>query len=475
MSFTSLYFPVFCIISVIIYYKIPKRYQWISLLVLSVIFYACSDLRYLLFLGLSIVTTWALMIKPTKFRTVMVFVINLTLLAACKYCGIFAIKNIMLPLGISFYTFMTLGYALDVYGEIIQPQQNLAKYALFISYFPQITQGPIGNYGTLEPQLFSGHDFDGIRFRNGAYRIIKGYFKKLVIAGRLADYVSTVYRTPGNYGGLTLVIATVFYAVQLYCDFSGYMDIALGISEMFGIKLDENFDKPYFSKSIPEYWRRWHVTLNDWFRDHLFYPLMVAEWNRRLSDGLKKIMPGVKTATIRTMFALAAVWVTTGIWHGASWTYVCWGVYYALIMMLSTGTRSWMKKFCRKIHWNAENELIRIFCTVRTFFIVCIGYVLFRAASAADALTVYRTVFTGFRINAPEIAAALVPFGNGNQAAASVLIIGVFIIGLFAYELSEIKGSDVISRHKYILSGVMIVSIILFGVFGQSNFLYQAF
>lgn len=475
MSFTSLYFPVFCVISVIVYYFIPKRYQWISLLVLSIAFYFQADPRYLLFLGTSVISTWLLMRKPSKVRTVFVFIINLAILASCKYCGIFGMKSIILPLGISFYTFMTLGYALDVYQGVVQPQQNLARYALFITYFPQITQGPIGSYASLSDQLFGEHEFDFIRFRNGAYRIIKGYFKKLVIAGRLAAYVDTVYSSPSDYGALTLIMATFFYAVQLYCDFSGYMDIALGLSEMFGIGLDENFDKPYFSRSIPEYWRRWHITLNNWFRDHLFYAVLTAEWNRRASDGLKKIMPKVKTATIRTMFSLAVVWLTTGIWHGASWTYLGWGIYYAVIMMLSTGTKSGMKRFCKKIRWNDKAAGVRIFQTIRTFIIVCIGYVLFRAESIRDALGIYRTVAMRMNISMDAVKAALVPFGNGNQAVASLMIVNVFIIGMFIYELLELKGKATLPGHKYVLSVIMIVSTLLLGVFGQSNFLYQVF
>ena len=402
-------------------------------------------------------------------------VINLGLLVYFRYNLIPGFHSLFVPLGISFYTFMTLGYALDVYNGVIKPERNIFKYALFISYFPQITQGPIGTYDTMGKQLLEPHYFDIERLKRGGYRLLKGYFKKLVIAGRLMFYVDTVFSSPGSYGALTLCTAVFFYAVELYADFSGYMDIANGLSEILGIRLAENFLRPYFSRSIPEYWRRWHITLNEWFRDHLFMPLMASDLNRDLTDTVKKWLPKAKTAVIRTMLPLFLVWVTTGIWHGASLNYLAWGLYYAIIMMLSTGSASAMKRFRKKIGWNAKNPFIIIFQTLRTFIIVCLGYIFFRAQSLQDALLIFKRIATCHPSGSGALIDALVPFGNGNQAVASALILAALIIGLFVYELLEEKECTALSRHKLFLGAAMIAATGLLGIFGQSNFLYQAF
>ena len=476
MSFTSIWFPVFCAAAIAAYFLVPVKYQWKTLLIISLVFYAFANPVYLPFLLISIITTHYFMLKGTGKGLAATLIINLGLLIYFRYNIIPGHHSLIVPLGISFYTFMTLGYALDVYNGVIKPERNIFKYALFISYFPQITQGPIGTYEAMGQQLTEPHYFDTERLKRGGYRILKGYFKKLVIAGRLMFYVDTVFSSPGSYGGLTLCMAVVFYAIELYADFSGYMDIAAGLSEILGIRLAENFLRPYFSRTIPEYWRRWHITLNEWFRDHLFVPLMATDFNRSFSDRLKIMLPKAKTATLRTMLPLFVVWLTTGIWHGASLTYLGWGLYYALIMMVSTGTAGMMKRLRKKIKWNAKNRFIIIFQTLRTFFIVCLGYIFFRAGSIADAGLIFKRIFTGgLSLSFGALTEALVPFGNGNQAVASILILGALILGLFIYELLEERQDDRLSRHRLVLAAAMIAATGLLGVFGQSNFLYQAF
>lgn len=475
MHFTSIWFPLFCLISVALYFAVPVKYQWKTLLIISLVFYAFANPVYLPFLLISIITTHFLMLKPKKTRLAAVLVINLGLLVYFRYNFIPGFHSLIVPLGISFYTFMTLGYALDVYNEVIKPERNLFKYALFISYFPQITQGPIGTYEAMGAQLTAPHSFELSRLKSGGYRMLTGYFKKLVIAGRLMFYVDTVFASPGSYGALTLCAAVFFYAIELYADFSGYMDIAAGLSEILGIRLSENFLRPYFSKTIPEFWRRWHITLNEWFREHLFVPLMACSPNRAFSDLIKRLLPKAKTATLRTMLPLFIVWITTGVWHGASLTYVGWGLYYAIIMMLSTGSAGMMKRFRKRIKWEPKNPFIIIFQTLRTFFIVCLGYIFFRAENINDAAVIFKKIFTQFEFNAACITEALVPFGNGNQAIASVLILGILIICFFIYELLEERKDTRVSSHKYILAAAMVSATALLGVFGQSNFLYQAF
>ena len=270
-------------------------------------------------------------------------------------------------------------------------------------------------------------------------------------------------------------MAVFFYAIELYADFSGYMDIACGISWMFGIELKENFNRPYFSRNIPEYWRRWHISLNEWFTAHLFMPAVTAKWNKKAAKAVGKIFPKAKKGTLRTILPTILVWVTTGIWHGAEAVYLGWGIYFAVIMLLSFCTTSYMKGLRKRIHWNDENRLIRIFQTLRTFIIVCLGEVMFRAETLSDAGVIYKKIFTKTRLSGSAIAAALVPFGNGNQAAASVIIVILLLAGLFTVELLQETTEGAFKKHRYFYAGALLVITALFGVAGQSNFMYQAF
>ncbi len=475
MSLISLSFLIFMALLLPAYYLLPRQHQWKLLLAASLIFYSWGNPAYIVFIFISIVTTWALMRNPTKQSFIITVILNLSILISFRYSPYLGLDPGPIPLGISFYTFMTIGYAHDCLDRKITPASSPFKYALFIFYFPQLTQGPIGTYKNMEPELFAPHEFDRERFLSGCYRVLRGIFKKLVIAGRLKFYVDTVYHSPASFGGLTLIVATFFYAIELYCDFSGYMDIVCGISEMLGIKLAENFNRPYFSKNIPEYWRRWHITLNEWFNTHLFMPAVTSKWNKKLSKPMYKLFPKAKKGTIRMLAPLFLVWVITGVWHGAEAVYLCWGLYFAVIMVLSFFTKSYVERFCKKIHYNPENPVIKVFQVLRTFILVVLGEVMFRAETIGDALCVYKNIFTSTRISASELAAALVPFGNGNQAAASVLIIFFLIAGLFVTELSQELRPNAATKHPAIFAGAMLMFTILLGMAGQSAFMYQAF
>lgn len=475
MSLISAKFAIFFIVLLLAYYLLPKKYQWKVLLIGSLVFYVLANPVYIIFILISIFSTWALMKNPTKGHFLLTLAINLGLLIFFRYSVYVGFEDIIVPLGISFYTFMTIGYAHDCYGGKITPSDNLFKYALFISYFPQITQGPIGTYQNMSDQLTQEHDFNTENILEGGYRILKGVFKKLVIAGRLTYYVDTVFSNPESHNGLTLLIGVFFYAIELYADFSGYMDIACGISRMLGITLTENFIRPYFSRDIQEYWRRWHISLNEWFKEHLMMPAVTSGWNRKISKFLGKIFKKAKKGNLRTVTPLILVWIITGIWHGAETVYIGWGVYFAIIMLFSVLSMSYMKKVRKFLHWNDKNIFIIIFKTIRTFFIVLMGEVMFRAESMGDALLVYKKIFTDMRLNLSYITSALTPFGNGNQAVASAIILAILIGGLFVTEhIKEIK-PDAFMKKRYLYAGAMIVVTILFGVMGQSNFMYQAF
>ena len=475
MSLISLTFIIFTILLLAAYYLVPAKAQWGVLLVFSLIFYMWAHPLNIVFIGASVICTWALMLQPSRLRWILTLVINLAILVFFRYGVHFGLHDLIIPLGISFYTFMTLGYAHDCYSKKIESEQNLLHYALFITYFPQITEGPIGTYQNMKERLISYHPFDLNNIKYGGYRIIKGLFKKLVIAGRLTYYVDTVFSSVSSHNGLTLIIAVFFYAVELYADFSGYMDIACGISRLLGIELAENFMRPYFSRNIQEYWRRWHITLNEWFKDHLMLPAVTSGWNRSVSKVMYRIFPKAKKGTIRTIFPLIIVWIVTGVWHGAEAVYLCWGIYFAIVMLISFTTMNFFKNLKPKIGWNDKNIFVIIFQTLRTFVIVLLGEVMFRAHTVGDAFTVYKKIFTDTRINTAAISAALTPFGNGNQALASVILLVVFIGGLFVVELLKEIRSDAFTKHRFLYAGIMLVSMALFGVMGQSNFMYQQF
>ena len=475
MSLISLRFVAFMIILLVAYYTVPVKFQWKVLLVASLMFYLLANPVYIVFILISIVSTWALMKNPVRSHWIATLIINLGLLVFFRYSVYVGIHDLAVPLGISFYTFMTIGYAHDCYGKKIEPCDSLAEYALFISYFPQITEGPIGTYQKMRARLIAEHPFDITNIKEGGYRIIKGVFKKLVIAGRLTYYVDTVFSDPSQRSGLTLLIGVFFYAIELYADFSGYMDIACGISRMLGIELAENFIRPYFSRDIQEYWRRWHITLNEWFKEHLMMPAVTSAWNRKAARILGKIFPKARKGNLRTVCPLIIVWIITGIWHGAETVYIGWGVYFAIIMLISVCSMSVVKNIKKKIGWNDSYPAIIVFNTLKTFLIVLMGEVMFRAESMADALLIYRKIFTDCKINSSYIAAALVPFGNGNQALASVLILAVLIGGLFIVELRKERDPKAFTRHRYMYAGAMMVVTVLFGVLGASKFMYQAF
>ena len=475
MNLISITFMLFILILLVIYYSINKQYQWLVLLLGSLLFYIWTNPFCIVFLLISIVSTWWLMKTPTRTHWYLTLIINLGLLIVFRYSIYWDVKDLIVPLGISFYTFMTLGYAHSVYEKKIEPCDNLLHYALYISYFPQIVEGPIGVYQNMMPQLLQPHKFEMAHIQSGAYRCLKGLFKKLVIAGRLNYYVDTVYSAPNGEGGLTLLVATFFYTIELYADFSGYMDIACGVSEMLGIKLKENFIRPYFSKTIQEFWRRWHISLNEWFKEHLMMPAVTSGWNRKMSKGLGRIFQKAKKGTLRTVFPLVLVWMVTGLWHGAEPVYISWGIYYSIIMLFSICTTYYMKKVRQKVHWNDELPGIKIFQVIRTYLIVLIGEVLFRAETLADAFYIYKTMFTNTQIHYAGITAAMKPFGNGNQAVASIIIIALLIGGLFFVELRKEMKEQAFTKHRSVYAALMLVVLALFSVTGQSNFMYQQF
>ena len=376
MSLISMEFLTFVAVAVIGYYLIPKRYQWVWLLAFSYIYYASSGMKYLVFLLYTTVVTYgtARLIygadqkfadQKEKIKTykksimLLALLLDFGMLAVLKYTN-FTISNIntlfhtdirmvkfLLPLGISFYTFQSVGYILDVYWKRYEPEKNIFKFALFVSFFPQILQGPIGRYSNLAHQFYEEHSFDFMRIERGVQRVLWGFFKKMVIADTAAVFVDAIFDQYQTYNGLA-IFGVLAYSAQLYGDFSGGMDVVIGIASMFGIEMDENFKRPYFSISITDFWHRWHITLGTWMKDYLFYPLSLSKGMGKFGKFAKKTFGKTYGRALPICVANIVVFLVVGIWHGAAWKFIVYGLYNGIIIgfsgLMAKNYRDWKKK-----------------------------------------------------------------------------------------------------------------------------------
>jgi D-alanyl-lipoteichoic acid acyltransferase DltB (MBOAT superfamily) len=401
MIFNSIEFLIFFPIVIAIYFALPYRYRWIFLLAASYYFYMAWKPEYIILIIISTLIDYVagLQMGKTniKSRRVMYLIFslcsNLGLLFAFKYFNLFndsarAIFNyfnifygvpafkLLLPVGISFYTFQTLSYTIDVYRGQKAPEKHLGIFALYVSFFPQLVAGPIERAASLLPQFYQQHDFDYKRVISGLQLMLWGLFKKVVIADTLAVYVNTVYNSPGEFQGLPVIIATYFFAFQIYCDFSGYSDIAIGAAQVLGFNLMENFRRPYFAQSISEFWGRWHISLSTWFKDYLYISLggnRVVKW--------------------RWYFNLFIVFLMSGLWHGANWTFVIWGALHGFYLIFSLWTQGFRPKLAHLFHLDQFPTLQKGLQIFGTFHLVLFGWIFFRANSIADAFIIIQNIF----------------------------------------------------------------------------------
>ncbi len=481
MIFTT---PVFCFFFAIVflaYYTIFKKCQWQFLLVASLFFYGYASPVYLVYLGATILISYFVTIgmekkgvKSAKGLLVFLIFALLLLLFLCKYltffCEVFKINTIfegngfILPIGLSFYIFQTLGYVIDVYRGSVKAERNLFRHALYLSYFPHLLQGPLADYSDLSVQLYQRHVFDETEAICGIRRIVWGFFKKLVIANQISVVIDPIWENVENNYGIVLLMALVLYAVQLYADFSGYMDIALGCSQMLGIKLDENFDLPYFSKNIPEYWRRWHITLGRWFRTYVYYPILRNKLNSSFRAHYRKKHPYAST-TVPTVGALFITWLLIGLWHGANWGYVAHGLFHGFFIIMSVVLAPLYKKFHKQFPKLKEKYFFRWFQILRTFIIVLIGYSLFRPADLSVTMTFYRNLGSSG-------IAMLISLLIENYRPILILFMGTVILWIADFYQNK-KGIPVyimdISAKKSIRIMVYVLFLCVIVVFGEYN------
>lgn len=511
MGITSFWFLCFFAVMLIVYYGIPRRFQWGFLLLCS-FGYCLSAGQWALLLypvgSVCVCYTGAGMLSRTpaqeekKRRRIllMTILVNIGVLFVLKYVNflintingaadllggsgnVFGAVDFLVPLGISFYTFTLLGYVIDVYYGLAVHQENVWKLALYGLYFPNLISGPILKYREHAEQFFAPHPFDYRQVTRGLQRMVWGFFKKLVIAERLGVLVNAVYGAYETYDGAYIWVATAAYAFQLYTDFSGCMDIVLGMSESLGIMLPENFRTPFFSKSVAEYWRRWHITLGVWMKDYVFYPLLRSKIFTDFNKTLKKKCGKKRGKQIATFAAMFVLWLTVGVWHGGDWKFVIgsgllhW-CYIVLEELLAPGFARLLARF----RLNAEGWFVTGFRILRTFFLVCVGDLFFRAASVGDAFSMLSRAVGRFN---PEILwnGSLLALGlDGIEAALAVFSLLI----LWAVSLLQRRGSvrDAIAKKplplRWIIWYALLFAVILFGYYGPgysaTEFIYQGF
>jgi len=282
----------------------------------------------------------------------------------------FGLLGLALPLGISFYTFQTVGYVLDVYREKANVETNPLRLALFVSFFPQVVQGPISRFGELSKTLYSGNPVNRHDLARGANRILWGFFKKLVIADRLWPALAFLAANPDEYQGIYYLFAIGLYALVLYCDFSGGIDIAIGAAELFGVRLPENFNRPFYSRSIQEYWQRWHMTMYSWFRDYVFYPMAASKRMLQFSKSARRVVGNDFAKRLPVHITLVCVWFLTGLWHGATWNFIAWGIANGVVLMISLELAPLYERFSARFPGVSGNRLYRCFQILRTFWLM---------------------------------------------------------------------------------------------------------
>ena len=417
MSIVSFNFIFLSAIITVLYFVVPKKWQWVAILIGNIVFYSSASVKCLALVVVLCLVSYvaalrleeasgltALMASATDAATKKeirksVLVLKRYICAVAVVCvgGVwvvlkysnFFISNYnalvgkiseqwlispvswILPLGISFYTFHIIGYVVDVFRGKYPAERNFLKYFTFVLYFPHIVQGPFSRFDSLGKSIFEGHSFSYDRLCEGCARILWGVFKKLVIADKLGVSVNLIFDNYKDYPGVSILFAIFLYCIQLYADFSGYMDIVCGLSRVWGIDLAENFKRPYFAKTIDEFWRRWHITLGKWFKDYVFYPVSMGKTGQNLGRFARKKWGARMGKLVPGYFALIFVWTATGLWHGASWNYLIWG-YLNLLVILSTMQLSeFYDRLKQKLHINSESAAWKLFCIVRTFILVC--------------------------------------------------------------------------------------------------------
>ena len=501
MSFNSLAFAAFMAVALAAYYAIPVRHRWWALLAASVAFYAASDPVHLPVLAALVAIAYVLGIAIERAgtraarRALLAAGLAPLVVALAAFRGGAAlgagsaagIAFLAAPLGLSFFTLRLAAYLVDVFRRAAPAERHAGRFSLFAALFPELPSGPIERPAALLPQLRQPHALRYDAVVSGAQLFAWGLFKKIVVADRLRLFVAPVFDTPGAFDGAAYAVATVLFAVQIYCDFSGYSDMAIGIGETFGLRLARNFDHPYQAKTISEFWARWHISFSTWLRDYIFLPLVYS------TGRLLERHPGLRLPEEKTAYAAASLstMALCGLWHGAAWTYLAWGLTMGGFMVASVLTRRLRSRIARRVYagrLRAARDPVR---TLLTFALVCVSWIFFRANSMGDAVRILAAIPRGIAGYAALAWSAVAtgtltgaglsaPFRLGQGTFDLVLVVaGLLLLG--AVERYERQGSvrdAVRARTAWIrwpLYIAFVLAIVIFRAPAGAGFIYAGF
>lgn len=476
MLFNSINFVIFFVVVTTLYFTLPHKFRWLLLLISSCYFYMFFIPVYILILGFTIVIDYYAGIwlektrgKRKKYFLIASLIANIGVLAIFKYynflngnLSVFLNSigyenhipdlSIILPIGLSFHTFQAMSYTIEVYRGHQKAERNFGIYALYVMFYPQLVAGPIERPQNLLHQFYEKHYFEYTRVVEGLKFILWGLFMKIVIADRLALYVNAVYNNPDQHSGKSLLLATVFFAFQIYCDFAGYSLIAIGSAKVMGFKLMTNFKRPYFSGSISEFWKRWHISLSTWFRDYLYISL-----------------GGNRVSIPKWYLNLLIVFTISGLWHGANWTFIIWGALNGFYLVFAIITQKWRDKLNSFLRIDKIPFIYNFTRIITTFLLTCFAWVFFRANSSEDAFLIIRKIveFSG-------------PFYIGAPAFLIYSVFGILILLLTEYMNEYYPGKLKLFAHsnmfiRHLSYATIVILILLIGVFDGGQFIYFQF
>ncbi len=503
------------LLTIVIYNIIPKKIRPVLLLLVSFGFFFILSNWLIVFLLLSIlsvyiITNWLGELnkerdklikekpdikkeikekyrKKKKLVLLLGIIFNVSFLFMFKYVNFFGtnlsnllglfniefnyrIVKIVAPIGISFYTLEALSYVFDVYYDKIEADKNILRVALFLSFFPQLMEGPIARYTDTANDLYAGRKVTYHNFCFGLQRIAYGIFKRVIIADRLSHLVSLVFKHYTSYSGSTILLGIIGYTVLLYMDFSGTIDIFIGIGEIFGIKIPENFRQPFFAKNISEFWTRWHISLGLWFKDYIFYPISLSKKMKKLTIKARKGLGNHFGPLISGAIALFAVWSLNGLWHGAGWPFLFYGMYQFTLILMGNIFEPLIIKICKKIHINRENIIYRIIQSVKMTLFVFIGELFFRAPTVTIGFKMLKKVFTSFNLGTTLKSGEFLSLGLDIYDFLVIIgaLIVIFIIGLLKEKKHNIR--EELSKKNIVLRwGIiyaLLIAIVIFGAYG---------
>lgn len=523
MSYTSFSYLLFFLgITYVLYTLFPKKYKYIVLLCMSYLFYIVSSSWLIVFLVLTTFIIYFSAIWIDKINNIFIDVkknlnrdekknlknkllwqkkaVVCVMLFFClgaliflKYYNLFSeILNfvifqhihlelpylkLLLPLGISFYTLQAISYVIDVYRGKYKADYCLPRVALYLVFFPTIVEGPIGRYDEYAYQLYEGHSFHYENLTFGCQLILWGLFKKLVIADRANLFVNVVFKSPQDYAGFAVIFSIIFYTIQIYTEFSGCMDIVRGSAQIFSVHLPQNFKQPFFSKSINEFWQRWHMTLGTWLRDYVFYSVSLSQPFKKFNQLVKNHCNGYLSKLLPATTALFFVWICNGLWHGASIKYIVYGMYYYVLMVLGMFLEPVFIKVMKTFHIHKETQFFRVFQIIRTCILVNIGMLIFRAKDLTTAWNMFLSCFRDF---------SLQPLSSYGLRLSDLLMIVCGVVIVFIVGVLKEKGVSIretIAKRNIVLRWTVYFAalfiVIILGAYGRGydavSFIYAQF